>query len=55
MSCEADTLADGAEKEKKISLLSESNSIRKRALEFRDDLEGSDLKIQKLEEKFLKM
>ena len=52
---EADELANRAEKEKKMSLLSESNSVRKRALEIRDNLEGSICRMQKLEEKYNKM
>ena len=35
---EAGELANRLEKEKKMSVFSESNSVRKRALEFRDDL-----------------
>ena len=52
---EADELANRAEKDKKMSLLSESNSVRKRALEIRDNLEGSICRMQKLEEKYNKM
>ena len=48
-------LVNRFEKEKKISVFSESNSVRKRALEFRDDLKCSICKMQKLKEKFNKM
>ena len=37
---EADELADRAEKEKKMNLISESNSVRKRALELGDNKYG---------------
>ena len=46
---EADELADRAEKEKKMNLISESNSVKKRALELGYNMEGSIYKIQKLE------
>ena len=52
---EADELADRAEKEKKMNLISESNSVRKRALELGDNMEGSICKMQKLEEKYHKI
>jgi len=52
---EAGELANRFEKEKKMSVFSESNSVRKRALEFRNDLKCSICKMQKLKEKFNKM
>ena len=42
---EADDLADLAEKEKKISLIRESNSMWKRTLEFQYNMKGSVSKI----------
>ena len=42
---EADDLADMAEKEKKISLIRESNAMRKRTSEFQYNMKGSVSKI----------
>lgn len=51
LSKEADELALQAEKEKKMSLLVDSNSSRKRASEFTEYLQNSRNKVQKLEDK----
>ena len=47
---EADTLAEKAVKENKMSLVVESNALRNRALELEKDVEASAAKIRKIEE-----
>lgn len=51
----ADELALRAEKEKKMSLVAESNASRKRALEFQEHSEEANTKIMKLESELKKM
>jgi len=46
---EADSLAANAETEKKLSLLSESNAVRKRSGEYSGYIEEGKRKIAKLE------
>lgn len=48
---EADDLATKAEKEKKMSLLIDSNETRKRSLEYKEYVEASLAKVQKLGDK----
>jgi DNA polymerase III delta prime subunit len=52
---EANELAQKAEREKKMSLFIESNTIRKRSLEYKQELEGTVSKLRKLEDQLSKV
>jgi len=52
---EANSLSEVAEREKKMSLLIDTNKSRKRSLELKEDIDESKSKIKKLEKELKKI